>query len=528
MTNKNNQAKWLQLRNGGETRRTFLKKLGVAVGGLGLLHLPPTTRVAQAQSCDADPNEDCAPPGFDTAWPLPNGKTFQPDANLPVRTRKSIWELDSTEQARLREAYKALRSLPESDPRSWLAQARVHCYYCSGSTDDPSQIEIHGGWYFFPWHRAFLYFHERILASLLQDKTFALPYWDWDNPDRMTLPELYGIPNEIAANPLFDLCRQATPTTTQYTLQEWFTDAGIDVAARVQNDDWELFLGTDPNQNGSGGNIEMGPHGLVHLWCGEPSNEKNQGATDMGVLQTAARDPIFFGHHCNIDRLWSGWASLPGHNNPNDQAAQQNWLPQSWSFYDVDLDNPGSQPIWTTITVRDVLDTLNSLRYTYQTEPQPQARAVPVALAVVAEKTTQSSTPTTKTLRLPQAARSQIARGADLVRQMRYILHIDGIVVPADESAIVKVFLNEPDADVKTPTDSPNFVGSFTVVPKTTTGGGHDHKPFNVAFNITDQLPNLLKSSANVTVTLVPVGSPGQAPTQINLTYEKVYIAPLP
>ncbi|CAM6112436.1 unnamed protein product [Calypogeia fissa] len=30
--------------------------------------------------------------------------------------------------------------------------------------------------------RYFLFFHERILQSLLEDPTFSLNYWNWDNP----------------------------------------------------------------------------------------------------------------------------------------------------------------------------------------------------------------------------------------------------------------------------------------------------------------------------------------------------------
>ena len=31
--------------------------------------------------------------------------------------------------------------------------------------------QIHGSYSFFPWHRAYLYFHEKILGALLKDKT---------------------------------------------------------------------------------------------------------------------------------------------------------------------------------------------------------------------------------------------------------------------------------------------------------------------------------------------------------------------
>ena len=35
----------------------------------------------------------------------------------------------------------------------------------------------------------------------------------------------------------------------------------------------------------------------------------------MGSLGTAAWDPIFWSHHCNIDRLWYLWQLKHGVNN---------------------------------------------------------------------------------------------------------------------------------------------------------------------------------------------------------------------
>ena len=70
-----------------------------------------------------------------------------------------------------------MRSLPPSDPRSLIRQAWLHGYYC-----DPGQagINVHNSWAFLPWHRAFLYYHEQILGSLIGKPHFRLPYWDWD------------------------------------------------------------------------------------------------------------------------------------------------------------------------------------------------------------------------------------------------------------------------------------------------------------------------------------------------------------
>ena len=43
--------------------------------------------------------------------------------------------------------------------------------------------------------------------------------------------------------------------------------------------------------------IEGNPHGHVHDMVGG----------DMGEVPTAAADPIFWVHHCHIDRLWAAW-----------------------------------------------------------------------------------------------------------------------------------------------------------------------------------------------------------------------------
>src|SRR5437868_5340320 len=125
----------------------------------------------QAQAQDG-PDQSCAPP-------KPTGPVaqFKP-TDVPVRVRRSAFELDANAVTKLKLAYSKLRALTKSnpkDPRGWMQQASVHCYNCSGG-----DIEIHNGWWFFPWHRAYLYFHERILAKLADDPNLTLPYWDWN------------------------------------------------------------------------------------------------------------------------------------------------------------------------------------------------------------------------------------------------------------------------------------------------------------------------------------------------------------
>ncbi len=49
----------------------------------------------------------------------------------------------------------------------------------------------------------------------------------------------------------------------------------------------------------------------------------------MGDIETSARDPVFWAHHANIDRLWSVWlAADTNHKNPVDEI----WRKQSFVF----------------------------------------------------------------------------------------------------------------------------------------------------------------------------------------------------
>ena len=47
--------------------------------------------------------------------------------------------------------------------------------------------------------------------------------------------------------------------------------------------------------------LDNGLHGAVHVLVGGPEN--------MGEIPYAGNDPIFWMHHCNIDRLWASWSA---------------------------------------------------------------------------------------------------------------------------------------------------------------------------------------------------------------------------
>jgi polyphenol oxidase len=483
---------------------------------------------------------DCLPP-------IPSGApvNFAPPTNLPMRTRKSAFELDAAEVKRLRDAYAALRNLTQQSPgdaRGWQHQGLAHCWYCSGSIDGLNGQEIHGGWWFLPWHRAYLFFHEMILGTLLGDPTFALPYWDWDTPGRNTVPDAYGKPGD-ASNPLFDTTRVAKPG-------DKIPDGSgaIDLVGprRMQSvlgsRNFDLFGGSGEGGSGSMGALEGAPHGGVHLWSTDPVKiDPNNPQIDMGVLATAALDPIFFAHHANIDRLWAKWnASDPSHTNPT----VQNW--QQWQFLFYDQTSQ-----WTAIATNQVVDTQATLRYQYlaprtgavaeaapAAPPQPAALPAAVTLAQAAtggppvvdlsqtsELKPLTPNPTTVQIAVPAAARETLAAAA--ARSVpRLVLHVDGVQVPPDRGALVKVYLNNPDATAATLTSDPSFVGSMVIVPAIAPGSRRSRPDVlrNFTFDLSALSAASLNAGANVSVTLVPVQGEGVKPDQISVGFRRVYV----
>jgi len=80
--------------------------------------------------------------------------------------------------ARLSRAYRLWQALPTTDKRGPCWQRAVHANACN-------LLDVHSTWVFLPWHRAFIYFHERTLERLLHNAgdlaPFRLPAWDWEN-----------------------------------------------------------------------------------------------------------------------------------------------------------------------------------------------------------------------------------------------------------------------------------------------------------------------------------------------------------
>ncbi|HEY4358373.1 MAG TPA: tyrosinase family protein [Acidobacteriaceae bacterium] len=499
------------------TRRAFTR--GVAAG-LSLAALPQAMLGAFS---DPVPN-DCAPP----PWKKPIGR-FAPDTKIPIEPRKSAFSLTAAEAARLQSAYDKMRQLTLTnplDPRGWMQQAHVHCWYCGGGQNGQAGQEIHGGWWFFPWHRCYLFMHERILGKLIGDDTLRLAYWDWNIPARAKVPPVF------------------MPPPTQCTMMDAFRGAttgniipvsyvGATAMQNALGSHGTNFFGSDPSlPNSNGGSVENGPHGIVHVWTGQPSLQNPNGVIDMGVLATAAQDPLFFAHHANIDRLWDVWLSMQG--NANLTAAS--WLTHRWTFYNENAE-------LVSISVADTLNHKDSLRYTYASDtlikefPGLQNRQVPKAAALHAVKplplalpaggVTLNGAPDTRQVAL-SAEHSANFKALSAGTPNQYVLHIEGVVAPPGGAPVVRVFIDKPDANAATSVEDPHFVGYFSIVPHHATGqapANEMNHPRNYTFELRRNAEAMKEHSDAVAVTLVPVAGENKQPDGFKLTYQKAYLA---
>lgn len=300
-----------------------------------------------------------------------------PPTGGPLRVRRPAHLLDAAYVKKYEAGVRMMKALPDDDPRSFKSQATIHEAYCNFhykflTTTPPVDFDVHFSSVFAPWHRMYIYFYERIIGELTNDPAFALPYWNWDSPDGMSLPAIFANP----ASPLYDAKRNQENVKSTIDLNlgpgkqndlplcsstedgdscvkaanlcTVYRQMAVDTAAQFHGD---RFCAAGVKAPGS---LENAAHTAVHIWTGDPLSA-NAGE-DMGVLGTAARDPVFYSHHSNVDRLWHLWRSTdPGHA---DFVGDEDWLQTSFVFYDEKR-----RPV--RIRVRDVLEPGN-LGYAYE------------------------------------------------------------------------------------------------------------------------------------------------------------------
>lgn len=184
----------------------------------------------------------------------------------------------------------------------------------------------------------YLYFFERIVRAASGDPNFALPYWDYGGPiAHRTIPPPFRAPSN-ASNPLWDGTRSAA--LNHPTIPSALPASAVNSTTCLGP---LTFTGHQNSVNGT-------PHGVIHSTIGA-------GGGNMGAFATAGQDPIFWLHHCNIDRLWEKWlAQGGGRVNP---IGDPTWMNTNFTF----ADENGNL---VQMSGDEILYTVNQLNYQYE------------------------------------------------------------------------------------------------------------------------------------------------------------------
>lgn len=185
---------------------------------------------------------------------------------------------------------------------------------------------------FLPWHRAYLYHFEQFLRDRVSNT--AIPWWNWSSgPSHASgIPQAFTDANgsDAKPNPLlkFSVNLPASrPPIVGDTKRAPQSPADLPATADVSDAlSREDFL--DFSQA-----VEQ-IHDNVHGWTGG----------DMGLIPQAAFDPIFYSHHCMIDRIWYLWQIKNGQNNIPGNMLSEALVPFGLTVADVlDITHLGYQ-----------------------------------------------------------------------------------------------------------------------------------------------------------------------------------------
>jgi FtsP/CotA-like multicopper oxidase with cupredoxin domain/peroxiredoxin len=222
-----------------------------------------------------------------------------------ARVRKNIDCLTDHELEVLKHAFRIVMDRSEvnpDDPKGYAWQVRIHGDRRVGPCQHNSEL-------IWPWHRAFLYYFESLLRDAdpnhptLSTKDLTLPYWDWTKPP--SGQEGYPKAYEDRNSPLYYAGRNQWGPTKPPPL---ITDAAIG----LQLNQWYLFGGSTTGP----GQLEFGAHNEGH---------SDYVGGDMAAVPTSVRDPIFWAHHANLDRLWDIWQQKYKQNPVQQTTALRGW-----------------------------------------------------------------------------------------------------------------------------------------------------------------------------------------------------------
>jgi tyrosinase len=441
------------------SRRDVLRGFGTLAGAsaLGLWGCDPGNDPPDVQ----DPDDVQTPPGD------------EPQPGIVTRHDVMSPEGQSMLDA-YRRAIEAMQALPASDPTSWRAQAQIHLDWCP-----------HGNAYFLPWHRGYLHYFEQIIRAASEDPTFALPYWDWTTHPAIPPAFFEGVLNDPTRQrgpgdevPAVFVGPDVIDDILGITDFQTFGSTYVDPSTCFPSPD-----GKEQRMSCGTGELEGRPHNNVHNWVGG----------DMRTFLSPL-DPIFWLHHCNVDRLWAVW------NVRNANGSDPTWRDFTFAGNFVD---PAGDP--QDVVVQSVFDT-TALGYRYDL-PAAGTESVAGASATTVVATASAANRETaragRAIRVPVRITEEVRRalpgapGLESGARRTVRLTVSGLEKPHDGALPVNVGIGSGGAGP----DAPGHVGAFTFFP---TGEGAHGGKATFVFDVTRELARA-DLSGSLDVHLEPV-----------------------
>jgi tyrosinase len=202
----------------------------------------------------------------------------------PLRHRRSVRRLSAGQLADLRKGISAAQAI--GDDRGYQYWAGIH------GLPEPMYCQHNHSPFFLAWHRAYLYFFEKQLQDRVPGLT--LPWWNWTThadgiPAGYARARVDGRKNPLASSPIQRSGRRRPSEAN--TRREPGTANELPEAGEVQR-----TIDENPNFMTFQNQLES-IHNQIHGWVGGTMND----------IAVSAYDPIFWAHHCMIDRLWYLW-----------------------------------------------------------------------------------------------------------------------------------------------------------------------------------------------------------------------------
>jgi tyrosinase len=351
---------------------------------------------------------------------------------------------------------------------------------------------------FLPWHRMVLVYFEQIIRSASGNNSFTLPYWNYTVSGALhgVIPPQFRMKGDAKFGSLY-MEKRFPNGNAGKSISTGFTPDPINLDAFKQC----KYEPTPPAILGFCQHIDRNLHGQVHVKTG---NEEN-----MSDVPWAAGDPVFWVHHCQIDRLWASWNARGGKNFDDPT-----WKSQSFVF----ADGTGKR---VTAKIGDVLS-LTQVKYSYdnlETSTPPCTLGKPSPNASVARRLVTKAAPiallpkpVTQVLTAPPSPNATLPLGErikKLAPGKRLFVVVNGLQSTIQPGIAYDLYLDLPAAAGGQ--RSAYFVGSIHFFDSVAHQGHMPdlNRPFS--FDVTDLAKKLaaegtLKATAELT--FAPAGTP--------------------